>query len=59
MLRTNKKKRRRAKFVERLEPKQMLDASLIISEFMASNDTTLADEDGEYSDWIRRLWLHE
>ena len=25
---------------------------LLISEFMAVNDTTLADADGEYSDWI-------
>ena len=25
---------------------------LVISEFMASNNTTLADEDGEYPDWI-------
>src|SRR6186713_3197422 len=25
---------------------------VIISEFMASNTRTLADEDGEYSDWI-------
>jgi hypothetical protein len=24
----------------------------VISEFMASNETTLADEDGEFSDWI-------
>ncbi len=24
----------------------------LITEFMASNDTTLADEDGDYSDWI-------
>jgi hypothetical protein len=27
-------------------------AQVIISEFMASNTRTLADEDGEYSDWI-------
>src|SRR5688572_7792915 len=26
--------------------------SVIISEFMASNGSTLADEDGAYSDWI-------
>ncbi|MGB0386056.1 MAG: lamin tail domain-containing protein [Ardenticatenaceae bacterium] len=25
---------------------------VLISEFMASNDNTLADEDGDYSDWI-------
>jgi hypothetical protein len=27
-------------------------AGVVISEFMASNSTTLADEDGRYSDWI-------
>src|ERR1019366_9210827 len=27
-------------------------SSVVISEFMASNNSTLADEDGEYSDWI-------
>ena len=27
-------------------------ADVIISEFMASNDSTLADEDGQFSDWI-------
>jgi hypothetical protein len=27
-------------------------SSVVISEFMAINDTTLADEDGSYSDWI-------
>ncbi|MCH6257721.1 lamin tail domain-containing protein [Puniceicoccaceae bacterium K14] len=27
-------------------------ADLVISEFMASNSTTIVDEDGEYSDWI-------
>ena len=26
--------------------------SVVISEFMAVNNTTLADEDGQYSDWI-------
>ncbi len=31
----------------------MLDgSSLVISELMAINDTTIADEDGEYSDWL-------
>ncbi|MBS0664583.1 MAG: CotH kinase family protein [Verrucomicrobia bacterium] len=29
-----------------------LPASPVISEFMASNKTTLVDEDGDYSDWI-------
>ena len=27
-------------------------AAVIINEFMASNDSTLVDEDGQYSDWI-------
>ena len=27
-------------------------AAVIINEFMVSNDTTLADEDGQFSDWI-------
>jgi len=27
-------------------------SSLVISEIMASNSTTLADEDGDYEDWI-------
>ncbi|MDA7931854.1 lamin tail domain-containing protein [Akkermansiaceae bacterium] len=29
-----------------------LSADFVISEFMASNRTTLADEDGDFSDWI-------
>ncbi|MDE0570434.1 MAG: lamin tail domain-containing protein [Verrucomicrobiales bacterium] len=29
-----------------------LNAELAISEFMASNDSTIPDEDGEFSDWI-------
>ncbi|MGV3774699.1 MAG: CotH kinase family protein [Verrucomicrobiales bacterium] len=32
-------------------------AQIIISEFMASNTRTLADEDGDYSDWIELLNL--
>jgi len=28
------------------------NAAVVISEFMASNSATLADEDGEFSDWI-------
>jgi len=31
---------------------QASDAQVEISEFMASNDETLQDEDGDYSDWI-------
>ncbi|MDA7930346.1 lamin tail domain-containing protein, partial [Akkermansiaceae bacterium] len=29
-----------------------LNAQVVISEFMASNQATLADEDGDFSDWI-------
>ncbi len=35
-----------------LLPLQDASAQVVISEFMASNTHTLADEDGEYSDWI-------
>ena len=35
--------------------KTNIGQSLIISEFMAINDSTLKDEDGDYSDWIEIL----
>ncbi|NQU21390.1 MAG: lamin tail domain-containing protein, partial [Candidatus Nealsonbacteria bacterium] len=38
--------------IETLESRQMLDAGLVISEFMAVNNATLADENGDFSDWI-------
>ncbi|MBL7221293.1 MAG: lamin tail domain-containing protein [Phycisphaerae bacterium] len=38
--------------LEALEPRLLLSGSVVISEFMASNDTTRLDGDGEYSDWI-------
>ncbi|MBN1853016.1 MAG: lamin tail domain-containing protein [Pirellulales bacterium] len=38
--------------IELLEPRHVLSPTLMISEFMASNDSTLADGDGIYSDWI-------
>lgn len=31
---------------------QVLSAAPVITEFMASNQTTLADEDGDFSDWV-------
>ncbi|NQU19809.1 MAG: chitobiase/beta-hexosaminidase C-terminal domain-containing protein, partial [Candidatus Nealsonbacteria bacterium] len=37
---------------ERLEPRVMLDATPIISEFMAANGATLADGRGAFEDWI-------
>ena len=38
--------------IEPLEPRLMLSTTPLISEFMASNDLTLADGDGNFSDWI-------
>jgi hypothetical protein len=38
--------------LETLEPRHVLSANVLISEFMASNSTTLVDGDGESSDWI-------
>ncbi|MBE3098267.1 MAG: lamin tail domain-containing protein [Planctomycetes bacterium] len=37
---------------EVLEPRLLLDAGLIISEFMANNASVLKDAEGDYSDWI-------
>lgn len=37
---------------ERLEPRAMLTVGVTISEFMASNETILTDEDGDTEDWI-------
>ncbi|MBN2474798.1 MAG: lamin tail domain-containing protein [Pirellulales bacterium] len=38
---------------ETLEPRRVLDAGpLVISEFLAINDSGLADTDGDHSDWI-------
>lgn len=37
---------------ERLEPRHLLAAQPILSEFVASNDTTINDGFGEDSDWI-------
>jgi len=38
--------------LERLEARLLLSGQPVITEFMAVNDSVLADEDGEYSDWI-------
>jgi len=37
---------------EALEPRLLLDGGVMISEFMALNTSTLADGDGQFSDWI-------
>ena len=44
--------RRQSKHIESLENRMLLFGSPIISEFQAINDSTLADEDGDFSDWI-------
>ncbi|MFI4860326.1 MAG: lamin tail domain-containing protein, partial [Phycisphaerales bacterium JB063] len=38
--------------LEPLEPRLLFTAVPIITEFLASNDNTLDDEDGDSSDWI-------
>ena len=38
--------------VEPLEARQLLAGDLLITEFMAANDTTIQDQDGRYSDWL-------
>jgi len=45
-------RRRRGLTFERLEPRQVLSANVLISEFVASNGASLADGDGEFHDWI-------
>jgi hypothetical protein len=44
--------RRNARSLEPLEPRHLLAAAPVISEFMASNDSTLADATGTFRDWI-------
>ena len=38
--------------VECLEPRRVLDGSLVITELMARNDNSIVDENGDHSDWI-------
>ena len=44
--------RRGLRPAEALEQRVVLDGSLVISEFMADNGSTLFDEDGDSSDWL-------
>ncbi|MFV2069654.1 MAG: CotH kinase family protein, partial [Pirellulales bacterium] len=44
--------RQRHTALESLEPRQLLAADLLITEFMASNSDTLLDSDGASPDWI-------
>ncbi len=46
------KQRPRPTAFETLEPRHMLYGGLVINELMAVNNATLADEDGEFSDWL-------
>ncbi|MEX2188923.1 MAG: CotH kinase family protein [Pirellulales bacterium] len=47
-----KRSRRPSLGCESLEPRMMLAADPVISEFMAINNSTLQDGEGRYSDWI-------
>jgi hypothetical protein len=44
--------RKLGQFIEQLEARCLLATTPIISEFLAVNDTSLVDEDGDDSDWI-------
>lgn len=39
-------------YIYRVEPTVLQNNPLVINEFMASNDATVADQDGEFDDWI-------
>lgn len=49
---TTRRHRSTALRFERLEPRLVLSSAPLITEFMASNSSSLADGDGSYSDWI-------
>ena len=51
-LRHGRRRRARSRAVEQLESRHLLATNLIISEFQAVNNSTLADEDGDFSDWF-------
>ena len=46
------KPRERRLHIEQLEPRQLLAADVLITEFMASNSGGLRDGDGDSSDWM-------
>lgn len=50
--RTSRKRGRRLFQLETLEPRIVLAGEPVINEFMAANTTTLADEEGEFADWL-------
>ena len=39
-------------FIESLEPRLLLADNFLVTEFMADNNHTLQDHEGDYSDWI-------
>ena len=47
-----KNRRKSSLRCESLEKRELLAADLVISEFLASNHSGLADQDGDFSDWI-------
>ncbi len=51
VIRTERHKKRHLR-IEPLECRLLLAADVLISEFVASNDSTLADQDGDSSDWL-------
>ena len=48
----NRSLKLRAAVIEALEQRQMLSANLVISEFLASNQSGLTDAAGDHPDWI-------
>ena len=49
---SRKRRERCVAFCETLEPRALLAADPVLSEFVAFNTATIQDADGEYSDWI-------
>ena len=45
-------RRRAGACVQSLEARTLLAGNFVISEFVASNTSTVADEDGQFNDWI-------
>ena len=50
LLQHRQRRNSKAPRIESLEARHLL--TVVINEFMAANETTLADEDGQFSDWI-------
>ena len=47
-----RRRRRGTRALERLETRCLLASDIRITEFVAANETTLLDEDGDSSDWV-------